>query len=66
MIDKSLTNTEDIRTVPYDPTIPPLPEERVIAHILGTLDDKIELNQRMNETLEAMARAIFKSWFIES
>ena len=40
-------------------------EQRVIAHILGTLDDKIELNRRMNETLEAMARALFKSWFID-
>ena len=38
-------------------------EQRAIAHILGTLDDKIELNRRMNETLEAMARALFKSWF---
>ncbi len=45
--------------------IPPLPEQRAIAHILGTLDDKIELNRRMNETLEAMARAIFKSWFVD-
>ncbi len=40
-------------------------EQRAIAHILGTLDDKIELNRRMNETLEAMARAIFKSWFVD-
>ena len=46
-------------------TIPPLPEQRAIAHILGTLDDKIELNRRMNETLEAMARALFKSWFVD-
>ena len=45
--------------------IPPLPEQRAIAHILGTLDDKIELNRRMNETLEEMARAIFKSWFVD-
>jgi type I restriction enzyme, S subunit len=45
--------------------IPPLSEQRAIAHILGTLDDKIELNRRMNETLEAMARAIFKSWFVD-
>ncbi|MDN5309167.1 MAG: type restriction enzyme subunit [Methanolobus sp.] len=44
---------------------PPLPEQRAIAHILGTLDDKIELNRQMNETLEAMARAIFKSWFVD-
>lgn len=45
--------------------LPPLPEQRAIAHILGTLDDKIELTRRMNETLEAMARAIFKSWFVD-
>ena len=45
--------------------IPPLPEQRAIAHVLGMLDNKIELNRRMNETLEAMARAIFKSWFID-
>ena len=45
--------------------IPPLAEQRAIAHILGTLDDKIELNRRMNETLEAMARALFKSWFVD-
>ena len=45
--------------------IPPLTEQRAIAHILGTLDDKIELNRRMNETLEAMARALFKSWFVD-
>ncbi|RIL10646.1 restriction endonuclease subunit S [bacterium] len=44
---------------------PPLPEQRAIAHILGTLDDKIELNRRMSETLEAMARAHFKSWFVD-
>jgi type I restriction enzyme, S subunit len=45
--------------------LPPLPEQRAIAQILGTLDDKIELNRRMNETLEAIARAIFKSWFVD-
>jgi type I restriction enzyme S subunit len=45
--------------------IPPLPEQRAIAHTLGTLDAKIELNRRMNETLEQMARAIFKSWFVD-
>ena len=43
----------------------PINEQRAIAHILGTLDDKIELNRRMNETLEAMARALFKSWFVD-
>jgi type I restriction enzyme S subunit len=45
--------------------IPPLSEQRAIAHILGRLDAKIELNRRMNETLEALARAIFKSWFVD-
>jgi type I restriction enzyme S subunit len=45
--------------------VPPLSEQRAIAHMLGTLDDKIELNRRMNETLEAMARAVFKSWFVD-
>lgn len=40
-------------------------EQRAIAHILGTLDDKIELNRGMSETLEAMARAIYKSWFVD-
>ncbi|MFN4769432.1 MAG: restriction endonuclease subunit S [Candidatus Kapaibacterium sp.] len=45
--------------------LPPLPEQRRIAKILGDLDDKIELNRRMNETLEQMARALFKSWFID-
>ena len=48
------------------PAIVPSPyEQRSIAHVLGNLDDKIELNRRMNETLEAMARALFKSWFID-
>jgi len=45
--------------------LPPPDEQRAIAHILGTLDDKIELNQRMNETLEAIAHALFKSWFVD-
>jgi type I restriction enzyme S subunit len=44
---------------------PPLSEQRAIAAVLGALDDKIELNRRMNETLEAMARAIFKDWFVD-
>ena len=44
---------------------PGLDEQRAIAHILGKLDDKIELNRRTNETLEGMARAIFKSWFVD-
>jgi type I restriction enzyme S subunit len=45
--------------------LPPLPEQQAIACILGALDDKIELNRRMNRTLEEMARAIFKSWFVD-
>jgi type I restriction enzyme S subunit len=52
--------------VSYFPfTFPPLPEQKAIAHILGTLDDKIELNRRINATLEGMAKALFKSWFVD-
>jgi type I restriction enzyme, S subunit len=49
----------------FEIPIPPLPEQKAIAHILGSLDDKIELNRRMNVTLEGMAQAIFKSWFVD-
>ena len=56
-------NRNFIHPIPVE--VPPLPEQRAIARILGTLDDKIELNRRMNETLEAMARAVFKSWFVD-
>jgi type I restriction enzyme, S subunit len=45
--------------------LPPLPEQRTIANILSILDDKIELNHRVNETLEAITKAIFKSWFVD-
>jgi len=45
--------------------VPPKHEQRAIARILGTLDDKIELNRKQNETLEAMARALFKAWFVD-
>jgi type I restriction enzyme S subunit len=45
--------------------LPPRDEQRDIARILGALDDKIELNRQLNETLEAMARALFKSWFVD-
>ena len=45
--------------------VPPKHEQCIIANILGALDDKIELNRRMNESLEAMARALFKSWFVD-
>jgi len=57
------TNLGILRQMPVP--LPPLLEQRAIVHILGTLDDKIELNRRMNETLEAMARALFKSWFVD-
>ena len=66
-----MTGTSGRQRVPADSLdhltvpIPPLPEQRAIAHVLGTLDDKIELNRRMNETLEQMARALFKSWFVD-
>jgi len=46
-------------------TLPPLAEQKAIAAVLGALDDKIELNRRMNATLEAMARALFQSWFVD-
>ena len=45
--------------------LPPLSEQRRIAEVLGSLDDKIELNRRMSETLEAMSQAVFKSWFVD-
>ena len=57
------TSREDFYGLPV--RVPPLSKQRAIAHVLGTLDDKIELNRRMNETLEAMARALFKSWFVD-
>ena len=56
-------NRNHLHTAPV--RIPPLDEQRRIAHILGTLDDKIELNRRMSQTLEAMAQALFKSWFVD-
>ncbi|MGH7285116.1 MAG: restriction endonuclease subunit S [Polyangiaceae bacterium] len=58
-----ILNKGDFERLPF--VLPSLAEQRAIAHILGTLDDKIELNRRMNETLEAMARALFQSWFVD-
>ena len=49
----------------YEFHLPPLRQQRAVAEILGTLDDKIELNRRMNATLEAMARVLFRSWFVD-
>ena len=66
-----MTGTSGRQRVPADSLdhlivpVPPLPEQRAIAHVLGTLDDKIELNQRTNQTLEEMARAIFQDWFVD-
>ena len=56
-------NTSIMSTVPF--ALPPIAEQKAIAAVLGTLDDKIELNRRMNATLEAMARALFQSWFVD-
>jgi type I restriction enzyme, S subunit len=56
-------NTSILSSCPF--VIPPPAEQRAIAHILGTLDDKIELNRRRNQTLEAMARALFEDWFVD-
>ena len=56
-------NSDELRSL--DVQLPPTCEQRAIAHILGTLDDKIELNRRMNQTLEATARALFRSWFVD-
>ena len=57
------TNLGILRETPL--TIPPLSEQKAIASILGSLDEKIELNRRMNATLESAARALFKSWFVD-
>lgn len=56
-------NTSILSALPF--ILPPLPEQKAIAHILGSLDDKIELNRRMNATLEGMAQALFQSWFVD-
>lgn len=54
---------KSLRSVPIP--LPPLAEQRAIAEVLGALDDKIEANRRMNATLEALARALFKNWFVD-
>ncbi|VVM08172.1 restriction endonuclease subunit S [Methylacidimicrobium tartarophylax] len=58
-----LLNQDILSHIPA--AVPKPLEQRAIAHILGTLDDKMEMNRRMSETLEAMARALFKSWFVD-
>jgi len=56
-------NLKEVANLPIP--LPPLAEQKAIAAVLGALDDKIELNRRMNATLEAMARALFQSWFVD-
>jgi type I restriction enzyme S subunit len=63
MVGVPHTNLGILRDTPCQ--VPPLSTQKAIAHILGTLDDKIELNRKNNETLEAMAKALFKSWFVD-
>ncbi|MDE2937669.1 MAG: restriction endonuclease subunit S [Chloroflexota bacterium] len=66
-----MTGTSGRQRVPVDCLdhlqilLPPISEQRAIAHVLGALDDKIELNRRMNQTLEQMARAVFQDWFVD-
>lgn len=60
---QQVINLRDLKTVKVP--VPPLAEQKAIAAVLGALDDKIELNRRMNATLEAMARALFQSWFVD-
>jgi type I restriction enzyme S subunit len=60
---QQVINLRDLKTVKVP--LPPLAEQKAIAAVLGALDDKIELNRRMNTTLEAMARALFQSWFVD-
>ncbi len=59
-----ILHTAPVRIEAFEFNLPPLPEQKAIAAVLGALDDKIELNRRMNATLEAMARALFQSWFV--
>lgn len=60
----TVKHTSPSRILAFKTLLPPLAEQRAFAHILGTLDDKIDLNRRMNETLEVMAQALFMSWFV--
>jgi type I restriction enzyme, S subunit len=58
LLNQSILNSIEV-------SVPPYPKQKAIAHILGSLDDKIELNRLMNTTLEGMAQTIFKSWFVD-
>ena len=61
----TVKHTSPSRIEGFRTRVPPSDQQRAIAHILGTLDDKIELNRRRNQILEAMAHALFKDWFID-
>lgn len=61
----TVKHTSPSRILAYKTTIPDLKTQQAIAHVLGSLDDRLQLNRRMNETLEAMARALFKDWFVD-
>jgi type I restriction enzyme S subunit len=60
-----IVHTAPTRIEAFRFDLPPLPEQRAIARVLGALDDKIELNRRMNRTLEDLARGVFRSWFVD-
>jgi type I restriction enzyme S subunit len=61
-VQVNLTTASIIESLVF---LPPIQNQEAIAHILGTLDDKIELNRKTNESLEAIAKALFKSWFVD-
>ena len=61
----TVKHTSPTKILDYEFDLPLISDQKAIAHILGTLDDKIELNQKMNQTLEEIAKAIFKSWFVD-
>ena len=61
--NNALVESANIKDIPI--ILPPLPEQRAIAGVLSSLDDKIDLLHRQNKTLEAMAEALFRQWFVE-
>ena len=61
----TVKHTSPTKILEYEFDLPPISDQKSIAHILGTLDDKIELNEKINQTLEDIAKAIFKSWFVD-